>query len=123
MFVCHRSAFDQDAISPLDPLGAVAGTDGHRVDQPGHVRGRTKSPGHRSVLLGLRMAEKGARTLARAPGPAPRVRGRDEGDHQGRPPFRDCARMVHKMANVLDKLPKGSQPKAKRMLHDIYMAE
>jgi putative transposase len=30
---------------------------------------------------------------------------------------------VHKMANVLDKLPKGSQPKAKRMLHEIYMAE
>jgi putative transposase len=31
--------------------------------------------------------------------------------------------MVHKTANVLDKLPKGSQPKAKRMLHDIYQAE
>jgi putative transposase len=30
---------------------------------------------------------------------------------------------VHKMANVLDKLPKGTQPKAKRMLHDIYEAE
>jgi transposase-like protein len=30
---------------------------------------------------------------------------------------------VHKTANVLDKLSKGSQPKAKRMLHDIYQAE
>ncbi len=30
---------------------------------------------------------------------------------------------VHKTANVLDKLPKGSQPKAKGMLHAIYMAE
>jgi putative transposase len=30
---------------------------------------------------------------------------------------------VHKTANVLDKLPKGSQPKAKRMLHEIYQAE
>ncbi len=30
---------------------------------------------------------------------------------------------MHKTANVLDKLPKGSQPKAKRMLHDIYQAE
>jgi transposase-like protein len=30
---------------------------------------------------------------------------------------------VHKTANVLDKLPKGSQPKAKRMLHDVYLAE
>src|SRR5512135_1318598 len=30
---------------------------------------------------------------------------------------------VHKTANVLDKLPKGSQAKAKRMLHDIYQAE
>ena len=31
--------------------------------------------------------------------------------------------MVHKTANVLDKLPKGSQPRAKGMLHDIYQAE
>jgi putative transposase len=30
---------------------------------------------------------------------------------------------VHKTANVLDKLPKGSQPKAKRMLHEIDQAE
>jgi transposase-like protein len=31
--------------------------------------------------------------------------------------------MVHKTANVLDKLPKGSQPKAKGILHEIYLAE
>ena len=30
---------------------------------------------------------------------------------------------VHKTANVLDKLPKGSQPKAKSMLHEIWQAE
>jgi transposase-like protein len=30
---------------------------------------------------------------------------------------------VHKTANVLDKLPKGSQGKAKQMLHEIYLAE
>ena len=30
---------------------------------------------------------------------------------------------VHKTANVLDKLPKSSQPKAKGMLHDIYLAD
>ena len=30
---------------------------------------------------------------------------------------------VHKTANVLDKLPKGKQPKAKTMIHDIWMAE
>jgi putative transposase len=29
---------------------------------------------------------------------------------------------VHKTANVLDKLPKGQQPKAKEMLHDIWQA-
>jgi transposase-like protein len=29
---------------------------------------------------------------------------------------------VHKTANVLDKLPKGVQPKAKGMLHEIYQA-
>jgi transposase-like protein len=31
--------------------------------------------------------------------------------------------MVHKTANVLDKLPKGVQPRAKAALHDIYEAE
>ena len=31
--------------------------------------------------------------------------------------------MVHKLANVLDKLPKGSQAKAKGLLHEIYLAE
>jgi putative transposase len=30
---------------------------------------------------------------------------------------------VHKTSNTLDKLPKGAQPKAKRMIHDISMAE
>ena len=30
---------------------------------------------------------------------------------------------VHKTANVLDKLPKGKQPKAKGMIHEIWMAE
>jgi putative transposase len=30
---------------------------------------------------------------------------------------------VHKMANVLDKLPKGSQQKAEGLLHEIYLAE
>ena len=30
---------------------------------------------------------------------------------------------VHKTANVLDKMPKSSQGKAKKMLHDIYLAE
>ena len=30
---------------------------------------------------------------------------------------------VHKTANVLDKLPKSSQPKAKSQLHDIYLAD
>ena len=30
---------------------------------------------------------------------------------------------VHKTANVLDKMPKGTQPKAKRMLHEIDQAE
>jgi transposase-like protein len=30
---------------------------------------------------------------------------------------------VHKTANVLDKLPNSVQPRAKRMIHDIYLAE
>lgn len=30
---------------------------------------------------------------------------------------------VHKTANVLDKLPKGKQPRAKAMIHEIWMSE
>src|SRR5262245_29556900 len=30
---------------------------------------------------------------------------------------------VHRLANVLDKLPKGLQPRAKRLLHEIMNAE
>lgn len=30
---------------------------------------------------------------------------------------------VHKTANVLDKLPKGKQPKAKSMIHEIWMSD
>jgi len=38
------------------------------------------------------------------------------------PKTRDQRCWVHKTANVLDKLPKGLQPKAKEMLHEIWMA-
>ena len=30
---------------------------------------------------------------------------------------------VHKTANILDKLPKSVQPRAKTLIHDIYQAE
>jgi len=30
---------------------------------------------------------------------------------------------VHKTSNVLNKLPKSAQPKAKKALHEIWMAE
>ena len=39
------------------------------------------------------------------------------------PKTREQRWWVHKTANVLNKLPKGVQPKAKVMLHDIWMAE
>jgi len=39
------------------------------------------------------------------------------------PTTREQRCWVHKTANVLDKLPKGTQPKAKGMLHDIWQAE
>jgi transposase-like protein len=39
------------------------------------------------------------------------------------PTTREQRCWVHKTANVLDKLPKGLQPKAKAMLHDIWQAE
>jgi len=39
------------------------------------------------------------------------------------PTTREQRCWVHKTANVLDKLPKGQQPKAKEMLHDIWQAD
>ena len=39
------------------------------------------------------------------------------------PKTREQRCWVHKTANVLNKLPKGKQAKAKRVLHDIWMAE
>jgi transposase-like protein len=39
------------------------------------------------------------------------------------PTTREQRCWVHKAANVLDKLPRGQQPKAKAMLHDIWQAE
>jgi putative transposase len=39
------------------------------------------------------------------------------------PTTREQRCWAHKTANVLDKLPKGQQPKAKAMLHDIWQAE
>jgi hypothetical protein len=43
----------------------------------------------------------------------------------GRPPgkTREQCRWVHKTSNVLAKLPKSQQPKAKRALQEIWMAE
>src|SRR6516162_8783917 len=38
------------------------------------------------------------------------------------PTTREQRCWVHKTANVLDRLPKGQQPKAKAMLHDIWQA-
>ena len=38
------------------------------------------------------------------------------------PQTREQRCWVHKTANVLNKLPKGVQPKTKAMLHDIWMA-
>jgi putative transposase len=43
--------------------------------------------------------------------------------HQVWPETKEQRCWVHKTANVLDKLPKGVQPKAKEMLHAIYLAE
>ncbi len=39
------------------------------------------------------------------------------------PAAREQRCWVHKTANVLDKMPKGQQPRAKAMLHDIWQAE
>src|SRR4051794_19129068 len=70
----------------------------------------------------LRMAEGAGGMLRAWSGAAAGVRRMGEGDDQRGAQFRDCARMVHKMANILVKLPKGGQPKAKAALHEIYGA-
>ena len=46
-----------------------------------------------------------------------------EGARQVWPTTREQRCWVHKTANVLNKLPKSLQPKAKRALHEIWMAE
>ena len=46
-----------------------------------------------------------------------------EGDAPGLGAAREQRCWVHKTANVLDKLPKGVQAKAKQQLHAIWMAE
>jgi putative transposase len=39
------------------------------------------------------------------------------------PTTREQRCWVHKTANVLDKMAKGVQPKAKAMIHDVWQAE
>jgi transposase-like protein len=39
------------------------------------------------------------------------------------PATREQRCWMHKRANVLDKMPKSSQGRARKMLHDIYLAE
>ena len=88
-----------------------------------------------AIADGYRESEQSWKELlldckARGPGdraePGDRRRGVGvlEGDASGLghdPKEQRC--WVHKTANVLDKLPKGAQPKAKRLLHEIYEAE
>jgi putative transposase len=69
------------------------------------------------------MAEGTVERLRGVTGPTAGVRRWREGEDQRGPEYPDCARMVLKTANVLDKLPKGAQPKAKAALHAIYEAE
>jgi hypothetical protein len=118
-----RPVAEQDPVRLLDPLGAVPRPDVDRADSPGRVRGRANVPGHVSALLRPEDGGGSRGVLRAGSGASAGVRRWDEGDDQRGAQEYDCARMVHKTANVLDKLPKGSQPKAKGMLHDIYMAE
>src|SRR3954470_11772021 len=61
---------------------------------------------------------------ARVTSPAPQRRLRSSERHRrGETDRVDCVRIVHKTANVLNKLPKSLQAKATRALQDIWMAE
>src|SRR4051812_25791578 len=61
---------------------------------------------------------------ARVTSPAPQRRLRSSERHRrGEMDRVDCVRIVHKTVNVLNKLPKSLQAKAKRALQDIWMAE
>src|SRR3954463_15195682 len=61
---------------------------------------------------------------ARVTSPAPQRRLRSSERHRrGETDRVDCVRIVHKTVNVLNKLPKSLQAKAKRALQDIWMAE
>src|SRR5215207_1211906 len=61
---------------------------------------------------------------ARVTSPAPQRRLRSsERNRRGETDRVNCIRIVHKTANVLNKLPKRLQGKAKRALQEIWMAE
>ena len=61
---------------------------------------------------------------ARVTAPAPQRRARSSERHRrGEADRVDCVRIVHKAANVLNKLPRSLQGKAKRALQEIWMAE
>src|SRR6516162_7084239 len=62
----------------------------------------------------------GCRSPRRSPSPTGRSA---SGRRSARPKTREQRCWVHKTANVLNKLPKSQQPKARRALQQIWMAE
>ena len=102
---------------------------------PGHHRRHARGQ-EGAVRLSRRRARERSR-LARpaarsqAPGSVDGAQGRRrrwrarllEGIGELWPKTREHRCWVHKTANILNKLPKSQQPKAKRMLQDIWMAE
>ncbi len=97
-------------------IGVTARGDTHLLAIQDSVRESTQS--WREVLLGLKSRSLNAPKLAIGDG----AMGFWAALEEVYPTTRQQRRWVHKTGNVLNYLPKRSQPKAKKALHDIPLS-
>lgn len=106
-----------DRLCALVVIGVNARGEKHFLAIEDGVRESTQS--WREVLLGLKSRDLTAPRLAIGDG----AMGFWAAIEEIFPTTRQQRCWVHKTGNVLNYLPKRSQPKAKKMLHDIWQAE
>jgi len=115
--VHFRIRLEEDRLSALVVLGVRA--DGHKELLAIEDGYRESTEAWKSVLRDLKARGMGAPALAIGDG----ALGFWAALGEVFPETREQRCWVHKIANVLDKLPKRLQPRAKRMLHEIMNSE
>ena len=122
----RQRAVEETAVDLIQPLRAVAGPKRHRMDLPGRRRSGMGSVRHRAGPLreaGPVECTTSRSGKLRVPSPLPLGQARSgerNGNDEAQPV--DCVRIVHKAANVENKLPRSVQPAAKADLREIWMA-